>query len=286
LQQADTAIRELYEAAKQGHWNPQTDIDWNHHALTDYPDDARAAAARVWSRRAWVEYTGLTETPALIIRLCLELDREADPKYFLTVRNTEEAWHIEVFHRYAEACGGYVDRPGNAAWEPVFNRAQYREALDAGTTLDAYLAVHCTFVDALELSLVRAWTEKATEPLARAALERCLPDYERHARFGELYARRRLAALDAAGRSRIVDALVNHIRDVEFSGYHCVGLASAIDASAECADLDRVAAAGLGGVSAAEETACFRQCLADMRALLGRWDIELPLIPHPRLGAL
>ena len=51
--------------------------------------------------------------PALLIRFCLEPGREADPKYFLTVRNTEEAWHVESFHRVAELCGGYLDRPAN-----------------------------------------------------------------------------------------------------------------------------------------------------------------------------
>jgi hypothetical protein len=286
LQQADSAIRQLYEEAKQGHWNPETDIDWATNAIAGSAADARAAAARVWSRRAWVEYTGMTETPALVIRLCLERDRESDPKYFLTVRNTEEAWHIEVFHRYAEACGGYVDRPADPAWEPVFNRTQYREALDAGTAIDAYVTVHCTFVDALELALVRAWHAAATEPLARAVLARCVADCDRHARFGQLYAKRRLAALDEAGRAGIVAALMRHVREVEFAGYHCVGLATAIDASADCADLARTEAAGLGAVNAQAEIACFRTSLSATRQLLAGLGIDLPAIEHPRLGPL
>jgi hypothetical protein len=286
LHKADRSIRDLYEAAKVSRWNPETDLAWDRHALAGLERATLDAARRVWSRRAWVEYTGLTETPALLIRFCLELNRESDPKYFLTVRNTEEAWHVESYHRYAEACGGYVAAPGNPAWEPVFNRTLYRDALDAEVSIDAYVAAHCAFVDGLEHELAQAWLGQAREPLARAVLERCLPDYERHAAFGWLYAQRRAQSMDAALRERVAAALARHVREVEFAGYHVVGLATSIDASAEARDLAAVAAAGLGAVDADAEVAVFSAWLARSRERFAELGLELPPIEHPRLGAL
>jgi hypothetical protein len=286
LHKADDDIRGLYEAAKNARWNPEADLPWDRNELAGLAPATRAAARRVWSRRAWVEYTGMTETPALLIRFCLELNRESDPKYFLTVRNTEEAWHVETYHRYAEACGGYVEAPANPAWEPVFNRTLYRDALNAEVSIDAYVAAHCAFVDGLEFELAKAWHANATEPLARAALARCLADYERHAAFGWMYARRRAATMDADLRERVAAALKRHIVDVEFAGYHCVSLATGIDTTTESADLDDVSRAGLGSPSAAEEVAIFRDWLTLSRDRFAELGLEIPAIRHGRLGSL
>ena len=67
--------------------------------------DARSRAPHL-EPALWIEATGLTETPALLMRFCMEAGREIDPKFYLTVRNTEEAWHVECFDRVAEAFGG------------------------------------------------------------------------------------------------------------------------------------------------------------------------------------
>ncbi|MEP6941764.1 MAG: hypothetical protein ABI981_02445 [Betaproteobacteria bacterium] len=286
LHKSALAIRQLYETAKVERWSPEKDIQWESFDATAHEPGARAAARRVWSRRAWIEYTGLAETPALVIRFCLERDREADPKYFLTVRNTEEAWHLECFHRYAEACGGYIERPDNAQWEPLFNQSLYRDALDAELGIDGYVFTHCAFVDGLECELTRAWRDNARDPVARAILDRCLVDRQRHAEFGWLYAQRRAAMLDDVQRAEVVSALVGHIEHVEFAGYSCVGLATVLDATAEIADLAVVAQAGLGGISADAEVELFADHLAESRVRLADLGVMLPLMHHARLGAV
>lgn len=285
LHKSDDDIRSLYETAKRAHWNPDADLPWARNELAKLAPAAREAARRVWSRRAWVEYTGMTETPALLIRFCLELNRESDPKYFLTVRNTEEAWHVESYHRYAEACGGYVDAPVDRAWDAVFNRTLYRDALNADVPIDAYVAAHCAFVDGLEFELAKAWLANATEPLARAILERCLGDYERHAAFGWMYAQRRAATMDAGLSMRVAAALKRHIEDVEFAGYHCVALAADIDTRRESADLELAAHAGLGAATAAEEVAILREYVARSRARFADLGLVLPAIEHATLGS-
>ena len=75
-------IRELYDSGKAGRWNPQRDIDWSTLAADAYDAPMREAARRTWSRRLWMEVTGLTETPALLVRFCMETGRESDPKFF------------------------------------------------------------------------------------------------------------------------------------------------------------------------------------------------------------
>jgi hypothetical protein len=286
LRQSDQAIRELYEDAKRGRWTPATDIPWASFDAAACDAASLAAARKVWSRRAWLEYTGLAETPALIIRFCLELDREADPKYFLTVRNTEEAWHVESFYRYAEACGGYHDTPANEAWQPLFNRGLHRDALDAKRSLDGHVLTHCTFGDGLEHVLASAWLANTREPVAKALLERCVADRERHARFGWLYIERRAATMNAEERSAAVQALVSHLEQVEFAGARCVGLATEIDAGTDVTELDRVAIAGLGAVTAQAEVALFTQHLAQCRERLKTIGIDLPLLVHPKLGSI
>ena len=55
LHKAADDIRALYETAKRAHWNPDTDLPWAANALAALDPAVRAAARRVWSRRAWVE---------------------------------------------------------------------------------------------------------------------------------------------------------------------------------------------------------------------------------------
>jgi hypothetical protein len=121
--------------------------------------------------------------------------------------------------------------------------------------------------------------------LARAALGRCLADYERHASFGWMYARRRAATMDGQTRERVAAALKRHVDEVEFAGYHCVTLATGLDTTAESADLDAVSRAGLGSTGAAEEVAIFRDWLVVSRDRFAELGLQLPAIGHERLGS-
>jgi len=161
------SIRELYDAAKQSRWDPERDIPWARFEPSRYSPEVLKAARLTWSRKAWTEYGGLPETPALIIRFCLERERESDPKYYLTVRNTEEAWHLDCCHRFAELCGGYIDEPASPAYRALFNQGLHREALDASRHLDAYVAAHIGIQDGLDLELTRLHRDNAADPVAR-----------------------------------------------------------------------------------------------------------------------
>jgi len=275
-------IRELYDSGKAGRWNPHRDIDWNALSPDRYDEQTRQAARRAWSRRIWMEATGLTETPALIVRLCMEVGREIDAKFYLTTRNTEEAWHVECFDRIAQAFGGRVARPAERGYETVFNRNLHRRVLDAGQNLDSYIAVHAAFEDGLELELCRAWRDGATNTAIAAVLDRVTADKERHAAFGWLYLASRAPHWSAKERLCIAEELTAHVRDTELKGYHCPWLAPE-HARAE-ADADTMtAAAGLGAASRTAEEDVLIAYVGNARARLAEWGVALPTFETNRM---
>jgi hypothetical protein len=277
-------IRELYDSGKAGRWNPHRDIDWGALRAQDYDAPVRNAARRTWSRRLWMEVTGLTETPALLVRFCMETGREIDPKFFLTVRNTEEAWHIECYERITEAFGGRLTRPAERGYENAFNRNLHRRVLDAEQHLDAYVACFAAFEDGLELELCRAWRADATNPAIASTLDRIIGDKERHAAFGWLYLASRAPHWSQAERELIADQLAAHIRDTELKGYHCPWLAPEF-AAAE-AEADAVcAAAGLGGATRAAEEETLATYVANARQKLAELGVALPTFETNRMRA-
>ncbi|MGP0093173.1 MAG: hypothetical protein ACLPKB_25010 [Xanthobacteraceae bacterium] len=277
-------IRELYDSGKAGRWNPHRDIDWSALSPGRYDEPIREAARRAWSRRIWMEATGLTETPALIVRLCMEVGREIDPKFYLTTRNTEEAWHIECFDRIAEAFGGRVTRPADRGYEAVFNRNLHRRVLDAGQHLDSYIAVHAAFEDGLELELCRAWRKDATNVAIAAVLERVIADKERHAAFGWLYLASRAPKWTAAERLTIAEELAAHVRDTELKGYHCPWLASE-HALAEANADAVIAQAGLGAATRAAEEDVLVTYVGNARARLAELGVALAAFETNRMRA-
>ncbi|MET4576645.1 hypothetical protein [Ottowia thiooxydans] len=286
LHRSIQSIRELYETGKQRRWSPVKDIDWSKLDLSTYSPAALQAAQQIWSRRAWLEYTGLAETPALLIRFCLELDRESDPKYFLTVRNTEEAWHVECFHSYAKALGGYQSRPANSAWEDVINRTFYRDALNASQSLDAYVATQCAMADGLELELARLYAGNAREPIAAQILEQVVQAKERHASFGWLYLQERAAHMDAATKEMISKQITAWVTEVAFSGYHIPTLSTQIDTRPDASAATLAAEAGLGAATPESEQHAFKQYLQNAFDRLGQLGFAPTRPQHPVLGLL
>ena len=278
-------IRALYETAKQARWDPYRDIAWDGFSPSNYKAPVLDAARRVWSRRAWVEYTGLTETPALIVRFCLERGREADPKLFLTVQNTEEAWHIECLHRFAKLLGGYLDRPGDVAGEALFNTARHREALNAERRLDVFVAAHCAFEHELDVALYDAASANAAEPLAYDILGRIAADKRRHAAFGWAYLEERAPGWDGETRTAIANAVTRILADQELEGYRCPVLAG-VGQQCEAAAEEMTAEAELGGIAAVVAQARFAQVTSDVRCRLAVLGVELPTLNHDVLGEL
>lgn len=284
LNESDHLIRQLYEEAKSSRWDPFREFDWALLAREASNPSIREAARRGYSRRAWQSYTGLTETPALLIRFCLEAGREADPKYFLTVRNTQEAWHVECFHGIARALGGDLPEPSNGAFADVFNQRRATTVLNANTLLDAYFVTHCAIEEQLELQLAEASLATSTQAVVRAVWERVLADRRRHAAFGWAYVSRRAASWTEAERQTVTDSVSRFVEGALVSGYHCPSLARAGIADEFTHAEETLASAGLGGVTASVEQGLIREVIADARARLAACGVFLPHFQHPALG--
>lgn len=279
------SISDLYEEAKVGRWSPERAVPWSELDASRYDDETRRAAALAWSRRAWIEEAGIAETPAVLIRFCLEVGREADPKYFLTVRGTEEAWHLEVMHRITAAFGGLVPAPEDAGYAALFNRGVFRTVLDAEESLDVHVATHCAFEDGLERELYRACLEHADNPVLARALELILADKSRHAAFGWTYLKERAPQWPAETAAAIAASIVRFVEVVECRGYHCPSLGGApskllADAEARAAD------AGLGCLPPERERDVFGRYVGEAREQLAGLGIELPPVAHDALGTV
>jgi len=275
-------IRELYDTGKAGRWNPHRDVEWKALDPSQYDEPVRLAARRTWSRRLWVEATGLTETPALLMRFCMETGREIDPKFYLTVRNTEEAWHVECFDRLAEAFGGRIAAPADRAYEATFNRNLHRRVMDAEQNLDSYVTSFAAFEDGLELELCRTWRAHTTHPTVVAVVDRIIADKERHAAFGWHYIASRAPYWSAKERTLIADELSAHLRETELKGYHCPWLApehAAVETEADAL----TASAGLGGAPRAAEEDTLVNYTANARAKLAEFGIILPMFESNRM---
>ena len=270
LEPHSESIRDLYHKAKAAHWDPEKHIPWAKFDKSAYTPEQLRAAALSWSRRAWTEYGGLPETPAILIRFCLEEGGESDPKMFLTVRNSEEAWHTECCWRMADLAGGYTDTPKNADYARLFNQDFHREAFEAGLSLDAYVAVHSAILDGIDLELHRGYLRHATDPVVKAILKRMVQDKERHVSFGWIYLTERAPKWDDARRAEIVAEIDQALEGLLLSGAVCAWLAPAGVASDIVAADEITRKAGLGAMSAAEECAVVKQFLGEAHDHLSR----------------
>lgn len=207
LEPASEGVWRLYEDGKKSLWEPSRGLDWAVFERARYADDVLAAACLVWSHQVWRLYGRLTESPALLVRFCLERERESDPKYFLALRCAEDAKHLDACDRFAKVCGGLVDVPADAAYATAFECAPHRDALDSAQALDAYVAAHVAYADGLDAAILAAMRDRATDPLARPLLGHLAADRARQTAFGWTYLAGRQRAWTEADRRAVADRL-------------------------------------------------------------------------------
>ncbi|MFC3227940.1 hypothetical protein ACFOGJ_11900 [Marinibaculum pumilum] len=269
----------LYGEAKAAHWDPSRSVPWAAFDAGRYTAEQLAAARLVWSHRLWLAYGHLAASPALLVRFCLEHRRESDPKYFLSVRGTEEAWHVDAAARFCEKLGGVVDRPANPAYEALFNEAAYAQALDGDMALEGYVAAQVAFRLELEVALLKAAAAATTDPVASSILGFMAADRRRHAAFGWLYLDARRDRLTDEMRTSAVaqlDALCRR----ELAGLQVAALAEpglADDLAAACAV---TAEAGLGAAAPDAAVAAVAASVASSRERLAAYGIALPKLEH------
>ena len=207
------------------------------------------------------------------MRFCLERQRESDPKYFLSLRGSEEAWHLDACHGFADRLGGFIAEPSNRDYAARFNQTLHREVLDADFALDAYIGAYVALREQLEVALLEAARAAATEPVMAQALELMLRDKKRHAQFGWLYLSERKSQLDAPAISRRAGEMLErfYASGLMIPGYDRAAAADVADA------IEIAAAAGLGFASFDRQQAAFEGALVESRTRFAALGIQAAL---------
>ena len=295
LRPAMPEVWELWQRAKTLEWDPQIDIPWDELHPERYSSEQILAARMYWSRRTWGEYGAISESPALLLRFCLE-NRLPDLRFFFTIRTQEEGRHAEASWMLADRLGGYFPEPQNPPTVgAVGTHGVRRMAFDPDTALEGIFASLVCAAEEILIDVFRATVHKATNPAVRRLMELILRDEVRHIAFGwqclDLWAPRFTPEIVR----NIEDAVVTMIQNVEFRGYRNLWLAveggseSAAGGSATPAevDADRISCeAGLGGSTPEDEMRVFPQFLAKIRARMAPWGVRIPMFDHPRLGKI
>ena len=281
------ALRELYSQAKGLRWNPETDIAWDRFDPSRYAKATCEAARRTWSRRAWSVYPGLTESTALLIRFCLESGALGmDAKLFLSFRPAEEAKHLEVCHVLAERLGGYDPDPGEPGLARISNQPFAQVALDGDVPVEAYIAALGALDDQLDLNLYVSHLQQSKDETVRTALRLIASDRARHVAFAWAFLDHRVPALDARGRSAVIDAVREVLENVILAGYRNTWLLPEKSREPWLGAEEETARQGLGASSAAQERSVLRATIAQVRERFAAWKLELPRVEHAELGTI
>ena len=286
LRSAMPDVWALWQRAKTLEWDPQTDIPWEDLHAERYSAEQRLAAQMYWSRRAWGEYGAISESPALLLRFCLER-RLPDLQFFFTMRTMEEGRHTEASWLMAERLGRYFPQPQNPPTAgAVGTHGVRRMAFDPDTALEGIFASLVCAAEEILIDVFKATVHKATNPAVRRLMELILRDEVRHIAFG-------WQCLDAWAPSftpetvrNIEVAVTTMIEQVEFRGYRNLWLAiEGGSATPAEIDADRISCeAGLGGNTPEDEMTVFPEFLKKIRKRMAPWGVSIPMFDHPRLG--
>jgi hypothetical protein len=281
------ALRELYSQAKGFHWNPETDIPWDRFDPARYDTPTQEAARRTWSRRAWGVYPGLSESTALLIRLCLESGALGmDAKLFLSFRPAEEAKHLEVCRLLADRLGGYEPDPGMSGLARATNHPFAQAALDGDLPVEAYVAALGALDDQLDLNLCLSHLQQAKDEVVRTALRLIATDRARHVAFAWAFLASRVPALDARGRAVVVETVRDLLADVILAGYRNTWLLPPPSREPWLAAEAETARHGLGASTPAQERSVLRATVAQVRERFATWALDLPRVDHAEIGSI
>jgi hypothetical protein len=274
-------LRRLYHESNATIWDVDAEFPSETAGTADLDPSTREAAALVWSRRAWLAFAGISESEAALVRCCIERDREADLKFVLAARGTEQAVAADASYRMAQRFGGYVSAPPSPNLSRLFASEPIRRALDQRVDFDAYLVAHFVVLAAIDRALLETAARSTSDPSCKSTLERLLVDSTRQQTVGLIYATARVPQLDSAQR-RAVAANVIAAVDIDIgSGLRCSAfLDPDMPGAGKLRDAEsQTAAAGLGAAPIPEQRQVAAAALKAVQADLGDLGINTDALP-------
>src|SRR3989449_5773528 len=154
-------VWELWRRARTLEWDPQTDIRWEELHPERYSAEQLLAAQMYWSRRTWGEYGAISESPALLLRFCLER-RLPDLQFFFTMRTMEEGRPAEASWLMAERLGRHFPQPPNPPTAGAVGTHRVRRmAFDPDTALAGIFASLLCAAQGILIDVFHATLHKA-----------------------------------------------------------------------------------------------------------------------------
>jgi hypothetical protein len=273
------AISELWRKSKQMTWDAVTDIPYADFDKSKYSTEQLDAARLGWSRRAWTEYTGIIESPAMLIRLSLDGQAPIEAKFVLASKVVEEARHCEASFLLAEAMGGYVQEPPphDAIVKMVVAGFRDRLAFNPEVSAEAAIAGWHIISEGIAVDIFAARYRACTEPVTREVLRLILQDEVRHVALGWEYLEHRIPRMNKAEIKGVENAVLDIIENVEMKGFHSMCLLPE-DLESDLKEAEAIAAkAGLGFCAAEEEHAVFVKSIQNLRKRFAKLGITVPL---------
>lgn len=273
---------DLWSKSKTMTWDPVRDIPYHKFDRSQYSKEQLDGARLGWSRRAWTEYTGIIESPAMLIRLALDGKAPIEVKFGLAAKVVEEARHCEASFLLAEAMGGYIQEPppGDAIIQMVVAGFRDRLAFNPEVSPEAAIAGWHIISEGIALDIFAARYRRASEPVTKEVIRLIMQDEVRHVQVGWEYLEHRVPHMSRDEVKVVEDVVLDIIENVEMKGFHSMCL---LPDNVESAlrEAEAVAAqAGLGFCSPEEEHQVFIRSIQDIRKRFAKMGITIPLYPE------
>jgi hypothetical protein len=274
----NSALRELWTKSKQMFWDPRRDIPYDKLDRSKYSKEQLDAARLGWSRRAWTEYTGIIESPAMLIRLALDGGAPIEAKFVLAAKVIEEARHCEASFLLAEAMGGYIQEPPphDAIVRLVVAGFRDRLAFNPEVSAEAAIAGWHVISEGIALDIFACRYKRCDEPVTKEVLRLIMQDEVRHVLVGWALLESLVPKMSKQERDMIQDVVVDIMENVEMKGFHSMCLLPDLDSALK--EAERIAGeARLGFASPEEEHVAFVKSVQDIRARFAKMGITVPV---------
>lgn len=279
-------IRELWDKANKHAWDPNTAIPWEQFDASKYSREQLEAARLYWSRRAWTEYTGTAESPAVLLRLIMEADREIDAKLFWSVQTLEETRHCMASYLFAEKLGGYMSAPPKQAPKSTSHRGIRDKVLNPDISFEAFVIAHICIGETIAAKMFEERRRSATDPVAKELVRLILKDETRHIQFGWRYMAHRVKSFTPELIAEMERIAIDVMENSELKGFHCIWMLPN-EHTQPLIDANNITAeAGLGGATPERELAALIESVGEIRQNMAPWGIRIPVFDHPQFGKI
>jgi len=279
-------IRALWDLSNKLVWDPATAIPWDKFDPSKYSKEQLDAARLYWSRRAWTEYSGTAESPALLLRLIMEPDREIDARLFWAVQTLEETRHCIASYLFAEKLGGYLSEPPVRLPRTATHRGIRDKVLNPDIPFEAFAIAHICIGETVAAKMFEERYKAAKDPVAKELVRLILRDETRHIQFGWKYMAHRVKKFTPELIADIERVAIDVIENSELKGYHCIWLVPGEHTNAMIHANNLTAEAGLGGASPEAEMKALVESIRDIRRDMAPWGIKIPEFKHEVLGTV